>query len=414
VFALPSITLAGTLLELDRTFGMHFFDPAKGGDPLLYQHLFWIWGHPEVYILFIPATGIISMVVATFAGRPIVGYTWVVAALVATGFISFGLWVHHMFATGVPLLVASFFSAASLVVAIPTGVQIFAWLATMIHGRVRYEVPMLWAVGFVVTFVIGGMTGVMVGVVPFDQQVTDSYFVVAHFHYVLIGGTVFPAFAGLHYWFPKMTGRVQSRALGIASFWFTFIGTQLTFFPQHLLGLDGMPRRIWTYQKGLGWDGWNAVSSAGSVVLAIGIGLSVLAFAIAWRRGPAAPPDPWGAESLEFATPSPPPAYNFAGIPVVTQREPLWAKEPLRSITHLDGEDLTIPEHGHHRAVLTSVLDGADLEAVSMPHPSLAPLTLAGGITLLCVSVVASSAILAVLAVIVMIAAFIRWQSTTS
>ena len=411
VFALPAITLAGLLLEADRAFGMRFFAPGSGGDPLLYQHLFWIWGHPEVYILFIPATGIISMIVATFTRQKIVFRHWVVASLVATGFISFGLWVHHMFATGVPLLVASFFSAASLVVAIPSGVQIFAWLATMIRGRVRFEVPMLFAIGFVVTFVIGGMTGVMVGVVPFDQQVTDSYFVVAHFHYVLIGGTVFPTFAGLHYWFPKVKGRMVSRRMGVISFWLTFVGTQITFFPQHLLGLAGMPRRVWTYAPHQGWDLPNLLSSVGSVVLAAGLLTSVVAFAVAWRRGPAAPADPWGGETLEWATSSPPPPYNFAGIPVVTSDAPMWDQggHP-QSVTSLDGEDLTVPSDGRHRAVLTSVLDGADLEAVTMPHPSSAPLVLAIGITLGCVAIVAHSSIIGIGAVLIIVAAFAHWQ----
>lgn len=410
VFALPSITLAGLLLELDRTFGMQFFAPGGGGDPLLYQHLFWIWGHPEVYILFIPATGIISMVVATFSHRRVVAYHLVVAALVATGFISFGLWMHHMFATGVPFLVASFFSAASLVVAIPSGVQIFAWLATMLTGRVSLEVPMLFAIGFVVTFVIGGMTGVMVGVVPFDQQVTDSYFVVAHFHYVLIGGTVFPAFAGLHYWFPKAFGRMPSHRLGVWSFWLTFVGTQLTFFPQHILGLEGMPRRIWTYDEGLGWDGPNAISSAGSVVLGVGLLLSVVAFVLAWRRGRPAPADPWGGETLEWAIPSPPPPYNFAAIPIVRSDTPMWDDDPPQSITHLDGEDLTVPHGGHHRAVLTSPLDAAGLQAVTMPGPSLTPLVLAAALALLCVAVIAASWPIGLVAVVVAVAALVRWH----
>lgn len=411
IFSLPSISLAGLLLEADRAFGMSFFAPGGGGDPLLYQHLFWIWGHPEVYLLFIPATGIISMIVPTFTGHRMVGHTLVVAALVATGFISFGLWVHHMFATGVPLLVASFFSAASMVVAIPSGVQIFAWLATMVRGRVRFEVPMLFAIGFVVTFVLGGMTGVMVGVVPFDQQVHDSYFIVAHFHYVLIGGTVFPAFAGLHYWFPKVTGRLASRRAGIVSFWLTFVGMQLTFFPQHLLGLAGMPRRVWTYAPHEGWEVGNMLSSIGSAILAAGLVTSIVALAVAWRRGAAAPADPWGGETLEWDTTSPPPVYNFAAIPVVTSATPMWdVAGQARSVTHLDGEDLTVPEGGHHRAVLTSVLDGADLEAVSMPHPSAAPFVLALGIMVLCFAVVATSWGLGAVAGAIMVTSFIRWQ----
>ncbi|MCU1345759.1 MAG: cytochrome oxidase, partial [Acidimicrobiia bacterium] len=266
VFALPSVTLSGVLLELDRAFSMHFFDPAHGGDPILYQHLFWIWGHPEVYIVFIPATGIISMVIAAMARRPIVGYSWVVAALIATGFISFGLWVHHMFATNLPFLVASFFSAASLLVAIPAGMQIFAWLATLNGPKPRLDTPMLFAIGFMVTFVLGGITGVMVAVVPWDQAITDSYFVVAHFHYVLIGGSVMPILAGVYFWYPKVTGRMMTRHLGKLAFWLIFIGFHVTFFVQHILGILGMPRRVYTSNDGLGWGGLNLMISIGSAI----------------------------------------------------------------------------------------------------------------------------------------------------
>ena len=254
LFAVPAVTLAAALLELDRLFGTHFFLPSHGGSALLYQHLFWFWGHPEVYILFIPATGMISMIITVFSRHPLVGYRWIVIALLAIGFISFGVWVHHMFATGLPVLATAFFSAVSLVIVIPSGIQFFAWIATMWKGRVRLTTPMLFALGFLLIFLLGGITGVMVAVLPFDYQVTDSYFVVAHFHYVLNGAVVFPIFGALYYWLPKMTGRLLSERLGHWSFWTMFVGFNVAFFPMHILGLMGMPRRVYTYPSGLGWD----------------------------------------------------------------------------------------------------------------------------------------------------------------
>ena len=349
VFALPAITLAGPAARarpgLRHGTGS---TPAAGGDPLLYQHLFWIWGHPEVYIVFIPATGIVSMVISAFTHREIAAYRLVVAAIVATSFISFGLWVHHMFATGLPFLVASFFSAASLLVAIPSGVQMFAWVATIAgsEGETRFEPPMLWAIGFIVLFLIGGITGVMVGVVPFDLQVTDSYFVVAHFHYVLIGGSVFPIFAGLHFWMPKVTGRMYHRRVAVIAFWMTFVGMNLTFFVQHFLGLAGMPRRVYTYGSGLGWDCHEPAVDRRSV--RPGRRVRARRWATSCVRGSAdrrRARNPWDAETLEWATTSPPPDYNFAAFPVVASINPLWDREPgerHRPVRCVGGEDVTV------------------------------------------------------------------------
>jgi cytochrome c oxidase subunit I+III len=415
IFALPAVSLAAALLELDRAAGMDFFHSGAGGDPLLYQHLFWIWGHPEVYIVFIPATGIISMVVAGMTRRPIVWYPLVVAALIATAFVSFGLWVHHMFATGLPFLSTSFFSAASLLIAIPSGIQIFAWLATMIERRPRLDVPMLYVLGFIVTFVIGGFSGVMVAVVPWDLAVTDSYFVVAHFHYVLIGGSVMPVLAGLYFWTPKITGRMPHPRWGKLGFWLVFVGMQVTFFPQHLLGLWGMPRRVYTYQDGLGWDALNLVSSTGAFVLALGF---VVAFAdLAWtiRRGRPAPPDPWGADSLEWSTASPPPPYNFAAFPVVTSAHPMWEddRDALRAVTRLGGEDLLVPHEGHHRTLVTSVLDATAVEVVTMPHPSYWPIVLAVGMVLMSAGAVARSWIVGGIGIGITVYAFLRWHRET-
>jgi cytochrome c oxidase subunit 1/cytochrome c oxidase subunit I+III len=322
IFAVPAVTVAAALLELDRLFGTSFYHVAGGGSVLLYQHLFWFWGHPEVYILFIPATGMISMIIPVFSRRPLAGYIWVATALVAVAFISFGVWVHHMFATGIPALALSFFSAVSLIITIPSGVQFFAWIGTMWKGVVHYSTAMLFAIGFLLIFLLGGITGVMVAILPFDWQVTDSYFVVAHFHYVLNGAVVFPIFGALYYWLPKMTGRMLDERLGRISFWTMFVGFNVAFFPMHILGFLGMPRRIYTYDSGLGWSGLNLVISIASFVFGLGALLTFVNIAIAWRRGVAAPDDPWGGDSLEWTTTSPPPEYNFADIPVVACRHP--------------------------------------------------------------------------------------------
>jgi cytochrome c oxidase subunit I+III len=414
VFAVPSVTLAGVLLELNR-MGMHFFTPVLGGSPVLYQHLFWIWGHPEVYLLFIPATGIVSMVVPTFTRRQIVGYRYVVAAVVATGFISFGLWIHHMFALDLPVLVASFFSAASLLIAIPSGVQIFAWVMTIVRApvRPRFEAPFLWAIAFIVTFVIGGMTGVMVAIVPFDYQAHDTYFVVAHFHYVLFGGTVFPTFAGLHFWYPKMTGRMLHRPLSLAAFWLVFIGFNVTFFPQHFLGLQGMPRRVYWYDESHDWSNLNLISTIGAFVIASG--MAVMAFNFGWSRyrGVSAPDDPWGGESLEWTTSSQPPDHNFDAFPVVTNTHPAWDVAEGRvvaEVRQLEGEDLTVAEDGEHRTLLTSPVDAGEVQVISMPSPSYWPLVLAVGMFAFFTGVVYRSLLVGVVGLAVISMAMVQWQ----
>ncbi|RIK92058.1 MAG: cytochrome c oxidase subunit I [Proteobacteria bacterium] len=325
VFAMPAVMLASVYLASDRLVGTHFFNPAEGGDALLYQHLFWFFGHPEVYIIFVPALGFVSSIVATFSRRPVFGYPALVLSLVATGFISFGLWVHHMFATGLPQLGESFFTAASLLIAIPNGVQIFCWIATLAAGRPVFRTPLLWVLGFVVTFVLGGLTGVMLGSVPLDLQVHDSFFVVAHFHYVLVGGAVFPLLGAITYWFPKLTGRLLSERLGKLSFAVVFTGFHATFFPMHLLGLDGMPRRVYTYLPERGWETLNQVASAGALVLAAGVALFVANVVWSRRRGALAGDDPWDADTLEWSTSSPPPVYGFLHPPVVVAREGRWA-----------------------------------------------------------------------------------------
>ncbi|HEU4648897.1 MAG TPA: cytochrome c oxidase subunit I [Gemmatimonadales bacterium] len=336
LFAMPWVAAASTfLLAMDRLVATHFFNPAEGGEPLLWQHAFWFFGHPEVYIIFVPSLGFVSQIVSTFTRRPVFGYPAMVLALVTTGFLAFGLWVHHMFATGIPQMANSFFTAASMMITIPTGVQFFCWLATIWSGRPRMAVPFLFVLGFFAVFLIGGLTGVMVASVPFDLQVHDTFFVVAHLHYVLLG-SVFPLFGAFYYWFPKATGRMLDEALGKLQFWLFFIGVNLTFFPMHKLGLDGMPRRVYTYLAATGWGDLNLLASIGAGIIALSVLLFLANVAKSLRGGVLAGANPWGAETLEWATASPPPAYNFANLPVVESREPLWDhSEPPPVVTGL-------------------------------------------------------------------------------
>ena len=324
IFAMPSVALASSMLISDRLVGTQFYNQFEHGDALLWQHLFWFFGHPEVYIIFLPATGFVSVIVETFCRRPVFAYPVVVLALISTGILAFGLWVHHMFATGLPRVGYSFYTAASMTVAVPTALQIFCWLATMWDGRPRFEVPMLYVVGFIVTFVIGGLSGVIVASVPLDLELHDTYFIVAHFHYVLIGGAVFPLLGILTYWFPKITGRMMNETLGKIGFWTIFLGFQLAFFPMHFAGLLGMPRRVYTYPAGLGLELPNLLSTIGAFVVAASVLLFVVNGLWSLYRGAIAPPNPWDAASLEWATTSPPPVYNFEHIPVVQSRTPLW------------------------------------------------------------------------------------------
>ncbi len=355
LFAFPPLIAGDLLFEMQRMFDWPFFDPDRGGDPLLWQHLFWIFGHPEVYIIFLPAIALLAMIVPTFSGRPIIGYSWIVLAAVGTGFLSFGLWVHHMFATGLPQISLAFFSAASGAVAIPTGVQIFVFIATMLAGRVIFSIPMLFALGGLAIFVMGGLTGVMVALVPFDWQAHDSYFIVAHLHYVLIGGMLFPIFAGIYYYYPLIGGRKMSDRVGRIAFWLMFTGFNIAFFPMHLAGLRGMPRRVYTYPADLGWDWLNLISSLGAVVLGIGM-FAVVVDVTLHRRKVGGMTNPWNAGTLEWLS-DPVEKWGMRSVPRIQSRYPLWEQEGLAEEVNAGDWYLADASEGRRETLVTSVLD---------------------------------------------------------
>ncbi|GAC1392913.1 MAG: hypothetical protein NVSMB38_18290 [Ktedonobacteraceae bacterium] len=339
LFALPSLSSASVLILLDRHMGTHFYQYTSGGDPLLWQHLFWSFGHPEVYIMILPAFGIISEVLPVFSRKPIFGYTFIAWSGVAIGFLSFTVWAHHMFAVGLPPIAQAFFATSTTLIAIPTAVKIFNWIGTIWGGKLVFKTPMLFALGFVAMFLIGGLNGAALGVVPFDYQMTDSYFVVAHLHYVLFGGSVFGVFAGIYYWFPKMTGKMLGEKLGKVQFWLMLIGVNLTFFPMHVLGLLGMPRRYYTYADGMGWNELNLIATLGAFTIAVAILIFIYNVIVSLKNGEAAGNDPWDAFTLEWDTTSPPKKYNFLQIPVVRSRRPFYDKKnpeiaDWKTVTH--------------------------------------------------------------------------------
>ena len=376
IVSMPALTAALMLLELQRQWGFHFYDPTHGGVVLLWQQLFWFFGHPWVYIIFLPATGMISMIIPVFTRRPIVGYPYVAIATVMTGLVGFGVWVHHMFTTGMSTMSMSFFSAASMTISVFSAVQVWAWLATVWKGRPVFTTAFYYAMGFLAVFIVGGLDGIVTAVIPFDWQLHDTYWVVGHIHYVLVGTNLFPVLAGLHYWFPKMTGRMMDERLGKTGFWFSFIGMNMAFFPMHIVALLGMPRRQWTYADGLGWGGINLIETVGAFILALGLLLVLINVIKSARTGPMAGSNPWRADTLEWSVPSPPPPYGSVHIPTVRSRNPLWddyeEEYDPRGERILDQGRLTIS---------SSALDALPQYITRMPEDSIVPLLLALSIT---------------------------------
>ena len=323
IIALPAVAAAVTMLLTDRHFGTHWFDPTFHGSTMLWENLFWFFGHPEVYIMILPGFGMISEVLPVFARKPIFGYKAIAASTIVIAFLATLVWAHHLFTAPIPIVVLGFFMLSSFLIGIPTGVKIFNWTATLWRGSLVMTASLYWAIGFIGIFIVGGITGIFLAVFPVDWQLNDTYFVVAHFHYTLMGGAVFSIMAGTYYWYPKMTGRLCSERLGKASFWVTFIGFNMTFFVQHALGLSGMPRRIYTYQPDMGWSTYNLISTIGSYILATGILMSVFNFLRSYKHGAVAGPDPWKANTLEWFTTSPPPVNNFDTIPRIRSVEPM-------------------------------------------------------------------------------------------
>ena len=373
ILALPVLTVALIQMLFDRQFTTSFFIPEGGGDPILWQHLFWVFGHPEVYILILPAMGIVSEVLPTFSRKPLFGYATIVFAGIAIGFLGWAVWSHHMFTTGLGAVQQAVFSASTMVIGIPTGIKVFNWLATMWGGNIRFTTAMYFAVGFIALFTIGGISGVMHAAPSIDQQQQDTYFIVAHLHYVLVGGSLFGLFSGLYYWWPKMTGRLLGETLGKINFWLMFVGMNLAFFPMHFLGVGGMPRRIYTYDSGLGWELWNMVATIGAFMLALGVLFFVINVARTMQRPKDAGNNPWDGATLEWATTSPPPEHDFDVIPAVRSREPLWYDRD-HGLTQPE------PESGTH---------------IHLPPPSYYPVIIAFGVLLLGIGPVSHLAITA-------------------
>ncbi|HYZ93628.1 MAG TPA: cytochrome c oxidase subunit I [Actinomycetota bacterium] len=379
LFAMPVIAVALFQLMFDTMFGTNFFNPAAGGDPVLWQHMFWLFGHPEVYILILPAMGIVSEVLPTFARKPLFGYAFVAFSGIAIGFMGWGVWAHHMFAAGLGPVANSAFAVSTMFIAVPTGVKIFNWLGTVWGGKIRLTTPMLFSIGFVTLFIIGGLSGVTHAIVPADYQQTDTYYIVAHFHYVLFTGAVFGLFSGIYYWWPKITGKLLSERIGKVHFWLMFIGGNLTFGPMHVLGLQGMSRRYYTYPKGQGFDFWNAIATLGAFTIALSIVVFIGNVLYTRKRGRDAGNDPWDARTLEWSIPSPPPHYNFAEIPTVTERDDWWhhkytedeAGKPVPVVA--GGQNGDAPDEG----------DGEhDEHEPHMPKPSYWPLVASASLPL--------------------------------
>ena len=394
VLAFPIITVALIFLLLDRFFGTNFYVTTANGDPLLWQHLFWLFGHPEVYILILPAMGVISEVMPVSARKPLFGYPFVVYATAAIAFLGFSVWSHHMFTVGMGPIVTTFFAASTMLIAVPTAIKIFNWIGTLWGGSINFTVPFFFAVGFVSMFIVGGLSGVMHASPPIDTQHQDSYFVVAHFHYVLFGGTMFGLFAGIYYWFSKFSGKLLNDRLGKLHFWLMLIGFNLTFGPQHFLGVDGMPRRTFTYSReqgfggwlGQDWLGWNLVSTIGAFMMALGFLIFIINVFISLRNKERAPSDPWDGATLEWAISSPPPPYNFATVPVVYGRDAFWMEKHTAAGLADHGSQLPVGAVGAAAAEREAHADGQNPAAqVHMPGQSFFPIICAAGLALMAV-----------------------------
>ncbi len=422
IFAFTPLLLASLMLELDRSLGFQFFNPELGGSSLLWQHLFWFFGHPEVYIIFLPATGVVSMIVPTFARRRLAAYTLIVVAVVGTGFVSFGLWTHHMFTAGLPDLSMLFFAAASMMIALASGVQIFAWIATLWGSRPRYSLPLLFILGFFFIFVNGGLTGVMVASMPFDWQVHDTNFVVAHFHHVLIGGALFPFFAGIHYWLPKITGRMIGEFWGRVGFGFSFVGFNVAFVPMYVIGLFGMRRRVYTYPEEMGVGLLNFISSVGAFVLAVGFVIILLNLAWRVRSGRPAGDDPWNGGTLEWSTSSPPPPYGFMKPPVVRDLYPQWRAQSFEELPESPAdtrtarlnaisEELNCRPVGWRATLLTDATNAIPQALQYLPTSTQVPFWAAVAILITAVSFLAKSFITAGAAAVVSLAIIGWWAA---
>ncbi len=404
LFAMPIIAVALFELMFDRLFGTRFFAASAGGDPILWQHLFWLFGHPEVYILILPAMGIVSEVLPTFSRKPIFGYAAVVFAGAAIGFMGWGVWAHHMFAAGLGPVANSAFALSTMFIAVPTGVKIFNWIGTMWGGSLRFTTSMMFSIGFIAMFIIGGLSGVTHAIVPHDAQQTDTYYVVAHFHYVLFGGALFGIMSGFYYWWPKIFGHRLSEKIGKWNFWLWFIGFNLTFGPMHIVGLQGMPRRIYTYPDGMGWNVWNMMETVGSFMIAVATLIFLFNVAVSRRKGrEEAGADPWDARTLEWSIPSPPPEYNFAEVPVVTHRDEFWHRkyfvgpgktvEPVFSGGAVDHSEHAEHDGGHH---------------IHLPSPSYFPVVAAFGMLVSAYAVIFALPAVAI-GILIMTLGFFGW-----